>query len=157
MRNQQLDRLLHPNDQRKILSAVEAAERGTSAEFKVHVEATCRNPDTRAREVFRLLNVARTEQRNGVLLFLTVHDRRCVILVDEAVRHLRASRPWRDIADRLMLDLRHGKIGHGVAHALTSLSQLMAPHFPRTSDDVNEVWDEISTVDGPIAAVSGRR
>ncbi len=154
----QLDRLLHPHDQRKILSAVEAAERRTSAEFKVHVEGSARHPHARAHELFRRLKVERTDEDNGILLFLTVHDRHCLIVAGHGLQQMQTSRAWHDIVHRLMVDLRHGQIGQGVADAIMRLSLHLAARFPRGADDVNEVHDDISTADAPPElARAGRR
>jgi uncharacterized membrane protein len=148
----QLDRLLHPHDQRMILAAVVAAERRTSAQFKVHVEASCHQPHARARELLGRLKVTRTDRANGVLLFLTVHDRRCVLVADDGLRALQASPRWQEIVHRLTLDLRHGRVGNGVADALTSLSKIIAPHFPRGAVHVNEVRDDITTEEVALSA-----
>jgi len=58
-------------DSERIVAAISAAERRTSAELRVHV--TKRVPedlDFRALRRFHLLGMAKTEQRNGVLIFV---------------------------------------------------------------------------------------
>jgi uncharacterized membrane protein len=159
-----LEELLYPADQIVIRSALESAAQRTSVEFNVHVEDTCRYPEARALGLFRTLQAARAGRRHGVLLFLLSNQRHCLIVVDEAVRPLEGTRVWRDVANRLTIDLLHGKIGQGVADAVTRFSHILAGHFPRQLDETatwdevsSDEWEEISAERPPLPAVSTLR
>lgn len=121
--------LLQSNDQTKLAAAVEAAERRTAVEFHVRVEATSRDPDERAYELFGVA-AARSRRRHCVLLYLAAHDRRWFVVTDEALRPLASTRVWRDVGNRLTLDLLHGKAGDGLADAIGRFSHIVAGHFP---------------------------
>ncbi|HXU74061.1 MAG TPA: hypothetical protein VN947_32300 [Polyangia bacterium] len=127
--------LLHPNDQIKIAGAVEAAEQRTAVDFHVHVEATCRYPEARARDLLRLA-ARRPHRAHGMLLYLLAHERRCYIVTDEALRPLEGTRVWRDVTNRLVLDLLHGKLGDGMSDAVGRFSHIVAGHFPGIPLDV---------------------
>jgi uncharacterized membrane protein len=127
--------LLHANDQDKIAAAIDAAEQRTSVEFHVHVEATSRYPEARARDLLRMA-VARGHRRHAMLLYLLAHERRCYVATDETVRPLEGTRVWRDVVNRLILDLLHGKLGDGVADAVGRFSHIIAGHFPAGAGDV---------------------
>lgn len=127
--------LLNPNDQIKIAAAVEAAEQRTMVDFHVHVEATSRYPEARARDLLRAA-IARPHRRHTMLLYLLAHERRCYVVTDEALRPLEGTRVWRDVLNRLILDLLHGKLGDGVSDAVGRFSHIAAGHFP---GDVVEV------------------
>ena len=127
--------LLHANDQSKIAAAIDAAEQRTSVEFHVHVEATSRYPEARARDLLRMA-IARGHRRQGMLLYLLAHERRCYVVTDEQIRPLEGTRLWRDVVNRLVLDLLHGKLGDGVADAVGRFSHIVAGHFPAGSANV---------------------
>ena len=61
--------LLNDSEQDLIKSAIQEAEKATSGEVKVHVEAHCKEDAMdRAAYVFEQLEMHRTAQRNGVLI-----------------------------------------------------------------------------------------
>ena len=126
--------LLSPTDHARISAAVEAAQQRASFEIDVYVEATCRCPEARARDLLRSENAVRGSRRPAMLLYLLAHDRRCHIVTDETLRPLEGTRVWRDVANRLMLDLLHGKLGAGTADAVGRFSHIVAGHFPATVD-----------------------
>jgi uncharacterized membrane protein len=41
---------------------------------------------------------------------------------------------WRDVLNRLTMDLLHGKLGEGTADAVTRFSHIIAGHFPRAAE-----------------------
>ena len=127
--------LLHPNDQIKIAAAVDAAEQRTSVDFHVHVEATSRLPEARARDFLRQAS-KRPHRAHGMVIYLLAHERRCYIATDEALRPLEGTRPWRDVVNHLVLDLLHGKLGDGMADAVGRFSHIVAGHFPAVALEV---------------------
>jgi uncharacterized membrane protein len=132
-----LDELLHPSDQRTILLAIGAADRRSSIALHVHVEATCRYPEARARQLLHALKIGRPHRRSGVLLLLLVEERRCVVVVDAPVQPVERTSVWQDVVNHLTIDLRHGKMGQGIADALNRFSHILAGHFPGRGIEVH--------------------
>ena len=69
--------LFSPDDLDTIARAVGVAEAATSAELRVHLERRVpagADPLARALEVFTALGMHRTEEHNGVLIYLGVED-----------------------------------------------------------------------------------
>jgi len=120
--------LLHATDQTRIAAAIEAAEQRAAAAFHVHVEATSRYPEARATDLLRLARGR--EARPALLLYLLAHERRCYIVTDQQLRPLAETRVWRDVTNRLILDLLHGRLGDGTADAVARFSHIVAGHFP---------------------------
>jgi uncharacterized membrane protein len=127
--------LLLPNDEIRVAQAVQAAEARTSVEFHVCIEATNRLPEARAFAFLRT-STARGGRRQRMLLYLLAHDRRCVVVTDPALQPLATTRVWRDVENRLTLDVLHGKLGEGMADAINRFSYIVAGHFPRQLDQV---------------------
>jgi uncharacterized membrane protein len=94
----------------------------------------------RAIEVFSLLRLWDTEQRNGVLIYLLLADRDIEIVAD---RGLNAVKPeeWETICRRMEGALRRGEFQHAVVEGVQAVSGLLARHFPPRSGDRNELPD----------------
>jgi uncharacterized membrane protein len=145
-----LDRLLHPRQQREIVDAVRVAELYTTSELKVHVEAQCLAPDpyTRAVQLLTELGVHLTEARNGVLIYVAVHDRRYAIVGDSGLGEPATSSFWKEPNRRMSIACRRGACGAGIVDALRELGPLLAKRFPAVpGSGRNEIENEISVAD----------
>jgi uncharacterized membrane protein len=120
-------------EQQLIIEAIREAEMQTSGEIKVHIEKKCAHADVmeRAKEVFGLLNLHLTEASNGVLFYLAYEDRKFAVLGDSTKDLLRSHFSQNQFAKGLCA---------GIAEAGSQLKAL----FPRRSDDINELPDDIS-------------
>ena len=73
-------------EEQKILEAIKSAESNTSGEIRLHIEKHCKiDPYDRAIEVFEKLGMTKTEQRNGVLVYMALADHKFAILGDEVI------------------------------------------------------------------------
>jgi uncharacterized membrane protein len=140
---------LHPIDQQKVVDAIRAAERVTSGEIKVHVEARCPggDPYKRAVDLFARLGLTHTRDRNAVLIYIALRDRRLSILGDKGIHEEVGSAFWADAIQRMNVAFARGAFGEGIAGAVQSVGQRLAKKFPHKADDVNEIENEISTED----------
>lgn len=146
--DRRLDKVLHPTDQTKIVDAIRVAERSTSGEVKVHVELRCPgDPYKRAVELFARLGLTKTRDRNAVLIYVAVRDRKFTILGDSGIHEEVGSAFWADAVQKMRVSFARGAFGEGIAAAVQSVGQRMAKKFPRKADDVNEIDNEITTDD----------
>ena len=77
---------LTAKEEEEIVLAIQQAERNTSGEIRVHIEKTTAiSHYDRALEVFQMLKMFNTQQRNGVLLYIAVDDHKFVIYGDEGI------------------------------------------------------------------------
>jgi uncharacterized membrane protein len=135
-----------------IASAVQEAERDTSAEIRVHLERTVprrpgeAGPDTlgRARQVFVTLGMHQTALRHGVLIYVALEDHRVAILGDEGIHTRVGEDYWAGIRDLMVSRFRQGAAGPGLIEAVGDLGRLLARHFPRRPGDTNELSDSVS-------------
>ena len=142
-----LDKVIHPTDQQKIVDAIRAAERTTAGEIKVHVEQRCPGGDPlkRATDLFARLGLTKTRDRNAVLIYVATRDRKFAILGDKGIHEEVGSAFWAEAAQRMKVAFARGAFGEGIAGAVQSVGQRLAAKFPRKSDDVNEIDNEITT------------
>lgn len=144
-----LDKVLHPSDQVKIVDAIRAAERLTSGEIKVHVEARCPggDPYQRAVTLFQKLGLTKTKERNAVLIYVATRDHKFSILGDSGIHEDVGSAFWAEAAQRMRVAFARGAFGEGITGAVQSVGSRLAKRFPRQNDDVNEISNEITSDD----------
>jgi uncharacterized membrane protein len=131
--------------QAQILAAVKEAENETSGEIRVHIETSC-NEDVldRAAWIFRKLNMNNTAERNGVLFYLAISDRKFAVIGDAGINYKVPAGFWDDVKDLMQAKFREGKFTEGLSEGIILAGVHLKKHFPHGKDDVNELPDEIS-------------
>lgn len=138
-------RFFSREDEEIIISAIREAELNSSGEIRVHLENRCKiDPVDRAGQLFVALNMAATERRNGVLIYIAALDHRFAIVGDEAIDEKVPADFWESIRDQMRQDFRDGAYVKGVAYAVKSAGDQLKQHFPAQPRDINELPDDIS-------------
>ncbi len=134
-----------PQEQEDIRQAVMNAELDTSGEIRIHIENDVRGDVMdRAAYLFRQLGMTQTELRNGVLIYLAVHNRRFAIIGDQGINRVVPENFWNDVKATMLNRFRENRFTEGLVEAITETGKLLKEHFPRKRNDVNELSDEIS-------------
>lgn len=133
-------------EQQRIVAAIRQAEKATSGEIRVHVEAHCAlaDPVQRAIDVFAQLGMHQTKDRNGVLFYLAHADRKFAVVGDKGID---ASVPvgfWESIKNLLRTHFARGAYAEGLSLGIEQAGQQLKQYFPYASDDTNELADDIS-------------
>jgi uncharacterized membrane protein len=128
-----------------ILAAVKEAENQTSGEIRVHIETNC-DEDVldRTAWVFKKLGMHKTAERNGVLFYLAVKDRKFAVIGDAGINSKVPAGFWDDVKELLLKRFRDGKFTEGLSEGIIMAGEHLKKHFPHKKDDVNELPDEIS-------------
>jgi uncharacterized membrane protein len=131
--------------QAQILASVREAETETSGEIRVHIE-TYLTGDVldRAAWVFKKLGMHKTADRNGVLFYLAVNDKKFAIIGDAGINAKVHAGFWDDISELLKKNFKEGKFTEGLSEGILLAGKHLKIHFPYRKDDVNELPDEIS-------------
>ena len=131
--------------QARILASVGEAEMATSGEIRVHIETSCTEDVLdRASWIFKKLGMHKTTERNGVLFYLAVSDRKFAIIGDAGINAKVPVGFWDEIGALLQKNFREGKFTEGLAEGIVLAGKQLKTHFPFSKDDVNELSDEIS-------------
>jgi uncharacterized membrane protein len=125
--------------------AIAAVERRTSSEVRVHLDRRCPSePMARATEMFELLGMTETRDRNAVLTYLSLDDHYLAVIGDRNI-HDRMGQPyWEELAGVLRSHLVRGCPGDGLLAVLERLGLDLAQHFPRRSDDTDELPNQVT-------------
>lgn len=105
----------------------------------------------RAREVaeeqafqeFHRFELARTEGRTGVLLFVSLLERRAIVLADEGIDARVAPEQWQTTNEAVLAGLRRGSLRTGLVDGIQNAGRVLAEHFPVAAGDRNEVPDRV--------------
>lgn len=128
-----------------IQSAVKEAELDTSGEIRVHIDNHCKEDVMdRASWWFAKLEMQKTEQRNGVLFYLAVKDRKFAILGDSGINALTPDDFWDNIKSSILEHFIEGDFATGMKEGILMAGKALKEHFPYQQGDVNELSDEIS-------------
>lgn len=128
-----------------IVLAIKSAELDTSGEIRVHVEAKCKgDAKDQAAFVFEKLGMHKTDQRNGVLIYLALKNRKFAILGDVGINKVVPESFWDEIRDGMLDHFRDNRFAEGLMEGITRAGKQLKQHFPYQKDDVNELPDDIS-------------
>ncbi len=114
---------------RRLLSAPEAIE-----------EAVRR----RAAQAFLEEEVFRTRDRTGILLFLSLFERRVVVLADSGINARVQPEEWEELSDGLAAGVRAGRPGQALVEAIDQCGDLLRQRgVAARGDDEDELRNEL--------------
>ena len=130
-----------------IAAAVDEAESRTSGEVHVHIVRNLlplEKPRERAVRTFYRLRMDQTRQRNGVLVFVAMKQRCFEIVADAGIAGKVDAEIWDEIAEIMAEQIDHEDFATGMAAGIQKIGEVLAKHFPRGDDDINELPNQPS-------------
>lgn len=135
-----------PDENQRIVAAIREAERLTSGEIRVYVESRCRfvNPVDRAMELFFGLKMEKTEERNGVILYIAIKDHQLAIYGDEGIHNKVGAAFWNEEIKHILSEFNAAHYVDGIIQIVKEVGEALHEHFPyAATTDKNELPDEI--------------
>ena len=127
------------------MDAIGQAENRTSGEIRVHIEDHIEDDVLdHAAFIFEELDMHRTRDRNGVLIYLSVADRKVAVIGDSGINERVPPNFWHDVIGVLQLHLAAGRRVEGISEAVHMVGEKLRTFFPLRSDDRDELSNEIS-------------
>ena len=110
----------------------------------VHADVIEHRVRQRALAAFVEQEVFRTQARTGILLFLSLLERRVVVLTDAGINARVPQHEWDAIVAGIVAGMRLGRPGPALATAIRHCGRLLATQgLTRRSDDTDELTDEL--------------
>ncbi len=109
--------------QRLLLSPAKAAE-------EVH---------QRALQAFHEGHVSATQERTGILIFVSLLEKRVEILADTGIHSRVTEGTWKSIVDELIECVHEDKLVAGICAAVKHCGWILEAHFPGRAGDKNEI------------------
>jgi putative membrane protein len=88
------------------------------------------NAHRAALEQFALRGLAHGDERNGVLIYVSLAEHYARIIADEGAAKLIHQREWQEIVDRLLSDMRDGATPEALIGAAARCADLLSRYFP---------------------------
>ncbi|MAM30427.1 MAG: hypothetical protein CMC13_15520 [Flavobacteriaceae bacterium] len=136
---------LTADEEMAIVDAIRTAEKNTSGEIRVHLEAHSKTDAfDRAADVFDFLHMNNTKLNNGVLIYIAVEDRTLVIMGDKGINDVVPPHFWESTKDAIIEKFKKGDMKQGLVDGILKAGEQLKKHFPRKNNDTNELPDDIS-------------
>lgn len=136
-----------PEEESAIVSAIREAEKKTSGEIRIHL-ASHGGPGSaysEAVKVFEKLGMAKTQKRNGILIYLDLKSRQFAVIGDIGIHAKVPSSFWDQVRDVMQTHFRQGNFQKGLITAIDYCGKQLAYYFPHRDHDRNELPDTLSS------------
>ena len=84
-----------------------------------------------------------TEARTGVLIFVSLAERHAEIIADAGIAAKVDGAVWQAAMDKLVAEVRAGRLADGLIAAIESTGAVLARHFPPRVGDRNELPNDV--------------
>ncbi len=80
-----------------------------------------------------------TRDRTGILILISLFERRVQVLADSGINTKVAEQTWDEIVEVITTGLKTGDACSAICQAVTRCGELLTEHFPIKDDDTNEL------------------
>lgn len=128
-----------------IKASIKEAERRTSGELRLFIDDHCRDADPvdKAAFVFKELQMDKTRLRNGVLIYLSVHDHKFAIIGDAGIHEKVKDDFWNETKDLMLSYFKNNQVAEGLIAGIKKAGDELSKYFPCESNDADELSDDI--------------
>ena len=131
--------------EQQVVAAITHAEAKTSGEIRVHIESKCSGDVLdRAAWIFKKLKMHATKERNGVLIYLSLKDRKFAIIGDAGIHNVVPEGFWDEIKELMVSHFRNGDFAQGLISGIEMSGEQLKKYFPAEANEANELPDDIS-------------
>lgn len=132
-------------EQKSILEAISIAEKRTSGEIRVHLENFCPGNEVKtAIRVFKGLGMHKTDERNGVLIYIATMSRKIAIVGDQGIHDKLGLQYWEKLVEHLIQQFKARHRAEALVECVKELGEKLYAYFPRKEGDKDELTNEIS-------------
>jgi putative membrane protein len=99
--------------------------------------------EEQAFQEFHRYELHRTRAQSGVLLFVSLLERRVVVLADTGIDARVRPEHWNRTTELVLDGIRRGSLSAGLVSGIHSAGEVLAEHFPAMDGDPNEIPDRV--------------
>jgi len=103
----------------------------------------------RAERAFFERGLYKTKKNTGVLFFLSLLERKVWILADKGIYEKMDQETLNRFANEVSVGVREGRACDALSKAIQEIGVILSRHFPITSDNTDELPDEVMTEKEP--------
>lgn len=99
----------------------------------------------RALSEFHQTGIVATQDKTGVFLFLSIADRKAIVLADEGIARKLPTSTWDQVCKIMILAAKSDRLGDGIVSAIQKCGDILAEHFPAQSGTLpkNELQNKL--------------
>ena len=129
----------------RIIQAIREAEAKTSGEIRVLIQRGKLNSDSfvAARKKFHRLGMHKTRERNAVLIFVAPRVHKFAVVGDKAIHEKCGDEFWQGVVDGMRTHFQNENFSDALVQGVKEIGTVLARHFPKTSEDTNELSDDV--------------
>jgi putative membrane protein len=90
---------------------------------------------------FHQLGMVETRGRTGILIYVSLLERRVVVLADRGIHARVAEGTWDGVVARVVEGIRRGQADDGLVEGIRLCGEILARHVPPQPNDPNELPD----------------
>ena len=91
--------------------------------------------------------VSYTRDRTGILIFISLLERRVELLADSGINEKIEQAQWQKILNNVIEGIKSGNFTDHLCKSIHDCGQLLAEHFPIKKDDTDELSNEIEELE----------
>ena len=84
-----------------------------------------------------------TREATGVLIFLSLTERRAIVLADKQIAQKIDDSQWQKIVTELVAHAHQKDLGRALCHAIEEVGKILAQHFPSQGPARNELKNQL--------------
>ncbi|MCX6112521.1 MAG: TPM domain-containing protein [Proteobacteria bacterium] len=83
--------------------------------------------------------VHKTKNKTGILIYISLFERKVVVLGDEGIHAKVKDSDWNDVINIIVKGINDEHLKKGIIDGIESCRKLLQTHFPVLADDINEL------------------
>jgi uncharacterized membrane protein len=136
--------LFNEQEQELISTTIAEAEKLTSGEIRIAIDKHCHGEALDvAANYFHKLGMDKTNEHNGVLIYLAYEDHKFAIIGDKGINKVVPPDFWETTKVAMKAHFAGGNIAEGLIAGISLVAEKLAIFFPSKHDDINELPNDI--------------
>lgn len=133
----------------RISRKVQEIEKITAGEIRVGIKEKKpplkKRKDIRdlAEEEFFKLNMDKTRDKTGILIYILLKERQFYILADEGINEKVSQETWNEVRNEMQHKFKDGYFSEGVLYGIEKVGNILSEYFPIKPDDTNELSNRV--------------
>ncbi len=87
--------------------------------------------------------INRTAMHTGILVYISLFEHKVRVIADQGINAKVAEGTWQELVDTITQGFQNRQHAAALSAAIDRCGDILAPHFPRRDDDINELSNTI--------------
>lgn len=102
-----------------------------------------RQTELRAFHEFYLNGLQHTDGKTGILIFISLMERKVFVLADKAINDKIEKGTWENVVEKTIKGIKNKDFTQGLINAIHLCGNILEPHFPIQPNDINELKNSL--------------